>query len=386
MKMMSLVPAAAAALIVSALLPAAAAQKAGSAGEYFVYAGTYTKTKSKGIYVYRFQPATGKLAALGLAAESVNPSFLAVDPSQRFLYAANEAGEGGNAASAFRINPQTGQLEFLNKVTSRGDMPCHLVVDKTGKMLIVANYGSGSVAAFPIQPDGRLGEASAFSQHAGSSVNPQRQQGPHAHAVVLTPDNKFVLCPDLGLDRVFVYRIDPAKGSLALSNPPFATVKPGSGPRHLAFHPNGKFVYVINELASTMTTYAFQAAAGTLNEIQTLSTLPADFTGRSSTAEVEVARSGRFVYGSNRGHDSIAVFAVDAKSGRLTLVENTPTQGKTPRNFALDPSGAYLFAANQNTDNIVLFRVDPKTGRLEPSGEVVNDVGAPVCVVFVPTK
>ena len=368
------------------LLPAAAAQKARSGREYFVYAGTYTKTKSKGIYVYRFQPATGKLTALGLAAESVNPSFLAVDPSQRFLYAANETGEGANSISAFRIDPKAGKLEFLNKVPSRGDMPCHLVVDKTSRMLVVANYGSGSVAAFPIQPDGRLGEASAFSQHEGSSVNPQRQKGPHAHSVVLSPDNKFVLSADLGLDKVFVYRIDPAKGSLTLNNPPSATVKPGSGPRHLAFHPNGKLVYVINEIASTMTAFAYQAAAGTLNEIQTVSTLPADFTGRSSTAEVEVGRSGRFVYGSNRGHDSIAVFAVDAKTGRLTLVETVPAQGKTPRNFALDPTGAYLFAANQNTDNIVQFRVDPKTGRLVPSGEVVSDIGAPVCVLFVPVR
>jgi 6-phosphogluconolactonase len=258
-------------------------------------------------------------------------------------------------------------------------------VDKTGRNVLVANYGSGSVACLPVKEDGRLAEASAFIQHTGSSVNPQRQQGPHAHSVNMSPDNRFAMVADLGLDEVLVYRFDPVKGSLAANDPPFAKVKPGSGPRHFAFHPGGKFAYVINELASTVTALAYDARRGILSEVQTVSTLPPGFTGTSTTAEVQVHPSGKFLYGSNRGHDSIAVFGIDARKGTLTPIEHVPTQGKTPRNFGIDPTGSYLLAANQSSDNVVVFRIDPQTGRLTPTGQVL-EVGIPVCVKFVAAR
>jgi 6-phosphogluconolactonase len=239
------------------------------------------------------------------------------------------------------------------------------------------------VAAFPVKPDGRLGEASAFIQHTGSSVDKGRQQAPHAHSIYTSNDNRFAIAADLGIDKVLVYRFDPAKGSLTPNDPPFATVNPGAGPRHLAFHPNSKFVYSINEMLSTATAFTYDAATGTLHNIQTVSTLPQGFTGSNSTAEVHVHPNGKFLYGSNRGHDSIAVFAIDPNKGTLTAVEQTSTKGKTPRNFELDPTGAYLFAANQDTDNIVIFRIDPKTGRLTPTGEVANSP-RPVSLAFLP--
>ena len=353
-------------------------------GEYLVYFGTYTRKASKGIYVSRLDTATGKVTAPELAAEATNPSFLAVHPNRRFLYAVSEAGKGG-AVSAFSLDATTGTLTFLNRVSSGGAGPCHLVVDKTGKNVLVVNYGSGSVAVLPLEEDGRLKEASSFIQHKGSSVNPKRQQGPHAHSVNLSADNRFAVVADLGLDQVLVYRFDPAKGSITPNEPPFTAVKPGSGPRHFAFHPTGKFAYVINELASTVTAFAYDAARGALSEVQTIGTLPAGFTGTNSTAEVQVYPSGKFVYGSNRGHDSIAVFKVNGKKGTLTLLEQTPTQGKIPRNFGIDPTGRWLLAANQDTDNVVVFRIDAKTGRLSPTGQVL-EVGAPVCVKFVPLQ
>jgi 6-phosphogluconolactonase len=377
------------AALLACLLPASAARGAEKAkdGDYFVYIGTYTRQKGKGIYAYRFQPAAGKLTPVGLAGESDNPSFLAVHPNRRFLYAVNEmsGGKPEGYVSAFAIDPKTGKLAFLNKVSSRGGGPCHLMVDKSGKHLAVANYNSGSVAVFPVLPDGRLGEASAFMQHRGSSANPARQKGPHAHCVLFSPDNRFLLAADLGLDQVLVYRFDATKGSLAPNDPPSARVAPGSGPRHLAFHPKGSFLYVNNEMASTVTAFAYQPGGGILKELQTVSTLPAGFSGESTTAEIETDRAGKFLYVSNRGHDSIAVFAIDAK-GALTPVEYASTQGKVPRSFALDPTGAYLFAANQDSYNVVVFRVDSKTGRLTPSGQVMEDVGQPVCVVFAPVK
>jgi len=364
------------------LLPGVAlgAQK----GEYLVYFGTYTRRASKGIYVSRLDAATGKVTAPELAAEAPNPSFVAVHPSRGFLYAVSEAGKGGGV-SAFSLDASTGLLTFLNRVSSGGTGPCHLVVDKTGRNVLVVNYGSGSVAVLPLAEDGRLKEASSFIQHKGSSVNPKRQQGPHAHSVNLSSDNRFAVVADLGMDQVLVYRLEAAKGSITPNEPPFATVKPGSGPRHFAFHPKSTFAYVINELASTVTAFAYDAARGVLKEVQTLTTLPAGFSGVNHTAEVQVHPSGQFVYGSNRGHDSIAVFKVDGKKGTLTLVEQTPTQGKTPRNFGIDPTGRWLLAANQDTDNVVVFRIDAKTGRLSPTGQVL-EVGAPVCVKFVPLQ
>jgi 6-phosphogluconolactonase len=358
------------------------------AREYFVYFGTYTGAASKGIYAYRFQPAAGKLTPLGLAAETSNPSFLAVHPSGRFLFAANEheTGDGpgkNNSVSAFAIDPKTGALSFLNKVSSRGEGPCHVSIDKTGKTLFVANYGSGSVAALPILPDGRLGEATGFDQHQGTSVDAVRQTGPHAHFIAPSPDNRFVLTADLGLDQVIVYRFDPAKGTLGRNAPPFARIRAGSGPRHLAFHPNAKYVYVNSEMASTVSAFAWDASRGGLQELQTISTLPTGFAGASSTAEIQIDRAGRFLYVSNRGHDSIAIFSIDEPTGKLALVGHAATNGQTPRYFTLDPTGDFLFAANQNSNSVVVFRVDGRTGRITPA-QTVSDISQPVCAAFVP--
>lgn len=357
--------------------------------EFFVYFGTYTRQDSKGIYAYRFQPATGTLTSVGLVGETENPSFLTIHPNHRFLYAVNEIssyrGETAGSVSAFSIAAKTGSLTLLNRVSTHGGTACHLVVDKTGKCLLVANYGSGvSVAAFPIKGDGSLGEASTMVRHAGSSIGP-RQKGPHAHSVNLSPDNRFVLVPDLGLDRVLAYRLDPAKGALTPADPPFATVTKGSGPRHFAFHPNGQFTYVLSEMGSLVTVFAYDGAGGTMKELQTISTLPKDFSGTNNAAELFVHPNGRFLYASNRGHDSIAIFAIDPRKGTLTTVEQVSTQGKIPRGFAIDPTGAYLLAANQDTNNAVLFGIDQDTGRLTPTGDDLK-IPSPVCVIFLPAQ
>lgn len=352
-----------------------------------VFVGTYTGPKSEGIYAFTFDPDTGRATPRGLVARSVNPSFLAVHPSGRFLYAANETdqwkGNPGGYVSSFAIDPGDSKLRELNQQSSGGAAPCFVSVDATGKNLLVANYFGGSVACLPIQADGTLKTRSAFDQHRGSSVNPQRQKEPHAHSIYPSPDNRFALSADLGLDQVLVYRFDAAAGSLTPNSPPFARVAPGSGPRHLAFAPDGRHLFVINEMLSTLTSMSYDPAAGTLQEIQTVSTLPSGV-GRpdTSTAQVCVHPNGRFVYGSNRGDDSIAVLSVDG-DGHLKWVERVSTQGKVPRNFQIDPTGRYLWAANQNSDSIVLFQVDGATGKLIPTGQTLS-VGSPVCVVFSP--
>jgi 6-phosphogluconolactonase len=367
-----------------------AADKA-SKGEYIAYIGTYTGKNSKGIYAFRFDASTGKLTPLGLAAEATSPSFLAIHPNRKFLYAAIEVndfkGQKTGAVGSFSIDLKTSKLKFLNQVSSRGTGPCHVSVDHTGKNVLVANYDGGSVAVMPVNADGSLHEASAFVQHTGSSVNKERQEAPHAHCIFNSPDNRFALAADLGLDEVVVYRFDPAAGSLTPNNPPFGKTPPGSGPRHFAFHPNGRFVYVINEIKCTLSTFSWDTARGALKELQTVSTLPDGYkvTNDDSTAELRVHPSGKFVYGSNRGHDSIAVFAVDPAKGTLTPVERVSTQGKTPRGFGIDPTGGYLIAGNQDSDSLVVFRIDPKTGRLTPTGQKL-EAFAPVDVEFVAVK
>ncbi|MBM3803359.1 MAG: lactonase family protein [Acidimicrobiia bacterium] len=352
-----------------------------------VYLGSYTSnTNSKGIYLTRLDLASGMLSPATLAAEIEQPSFLALHPNRRFLYAVNESGGGSRETgevTAFAIGDD-GKLSVLNRQPSRGTGPCHLVVDRAGKNLLVANYGGGSVAAFPIASDGRLGDRSGFVQHSGSSVNPQRQKAPHAHSINMDPANQFAVAADLGLDKVLVYRFDKAKGTLTPNEPPAASVKPGSGPRHFAFHPQDRSAYVINELANTVTAFRYEASKGVLSEIQTISTLPSGFAGTSHTAEVQVHPSGKFLYGSNRGHDSIAVFAIEA-SGRLRYVENVATGGSTPRNFGISPDGRYLLAANQQSNNVVVFRIDANSGRLTPTGSTL-EVPTPVCVKFLPSK
>jgi 6-phosphogluconolactonase len=353
-----------------------------------MYVGTYTRPPSKGIYAYRFRRETGEVTPLGeagLVAETENPSFLAVHPNQRFLYTVNEIsryeGQAAGSVSAFSIDRTTGALTLLNRVSSRGGGPCHLSIDRSGKWLFVANYGGGSVAAFPVHDQGRVGEATAFFQHTGSSVNKARQSGPHAHEVVVSPDNRFVLAADLGLDRILTYRLDPATGGLAPGDPPFTAIAPGSGPRHLAFRPDGKFVYVLKEMLSAVVSFRYDAARGALTELQTLSTLPDGFSGDNSGAEILAHPGGTFVYASNRGHDSIAGFRIDEARGTLTSLGHTSTQGRTPRGFEIDPSGHFLLAANQNSGTLVIFRVDPKTGGLTATGTSVQ-VPSPVSVVF----
>ena len=297
------------------------------------------------------------------------------------MYAVSELGT--STVSAFEINPKTGMLTLLNTVPAKGSSACHLVVDHTGKSLVVANYGNGSVAVFPVGADGRLGESTAQVQHSGpAGPNAGRQRGPHAHAVVLSQDNRFVFVPDLGLDKVFTYRLDPAQGTLTANDPPSAAVPPGSGPRHFAFHPNGKFAYTVNEMKSSVTAFSYDKSKGTLTDLQTISNLPEDYTGVDNSAEIEVDAAGKFLYASNRGHDSITVYKIDSGKGTLTSVDRVPTQGKTPRSFKIDPTGRYLFAANQDSNSVVIFKRDADTGRLTPTGQTVN-VGSPVCVQFL---
>ena len=365
--------------------------QAASENETLGYIGTYTGPKSKGIYSFRLD-SSGRISPPALVAETENPTFLAIHPNQRFLYAANEVGKFGGKKSgsvtAFAIEAKSGKLTQLNQQPSGGDGPCHLMVDASGKNVLVANYGGGSVEVLPVKEDGRLGEPSTFIQHEGASINKQRQAGPHAHFITTDPANRFAFTCDLGLDKVLVYRFDTAKGSLVPNDPPSAPIKPGSGPRHLAFHPNGRYAYVINEMACTLTALSYDEKRGELKEIQTVSTLPPEeeLKPSFSTAEVEVHPSAKFLYGSNRGHDSIVVFLIDENTGKLTYVQNQSTQGKMPRHFAIDPTGRYLLAENQGSNTIVPFSLDQKTGRLTPTGQVVEGVGAPVCIKFVAGK
>jgi 6-phosphogluconolactonase len=353
----------------------------------WVYVGTYTGGPSKGIYRLELDLATGKLSPPTLAGEAVNPSFLAIHPGHRFLYAVNEIdslrGKKGGAVSAYAIEPTTGKLTLLNQQSSGGGGTCYVVVDRQGKHALAANYGGGSVCVLPIQADGRLGEATAFVQHKGTGPDKQRQEAPHAHSINLDRANRFALVADLGLDKILVYRYDTAKGTLTPNDPPAATLAPGSGPRHLAFHPDGKHAYVINEMACTVTAFDYDSDKGTLKTIQTITTLPDGLKKGYSTAEVVVHPSGKFLYGSNRGQDSIAIFTIDMATGKLTAAGHQGYKIKTPRNFAIDPTGTYLLAANQDGNSIVVFRVDPQTGGLTPTGSVVP-VPRPVCVRFMP--
>lgn len=370
---------------------AADGQAPPSPKEFQVFFGTYTGERSKGIYRARLDVATGKLSPAELAAETRNPSFLAVHPSGFLLYAIDESSDPnrtpGRGVRAYGLNGPTGVLTFLNEQSSGSAGPCHLTVGHDGRTVLVANYSGGSVAVLPLDIEGRLGAPAVVSKHVGSSVHPTRQRQPHAHAINVSPDNRFALVPDLGIDQVRIYRFEAAKAMLTPHAPSAVSLPPGSGPRHLAFHPNGRFVYVINELLCTMAVFAYDARRGELKAVQNISTLPAGMSVQPgfSTAEVAVHPSGRFLYGSNRGHDSIVVYAIDAATGRLTLVQHEPTQGRTPRHFGIDPTGAWLLAENQGSDTVVVFGLDAKTGRLSPTGQRI-EVPAPVCAVFVKSK
>jgi 6-phosphogluconolactonase len=376
-------------LLALVLLPLfASAAPAERPGTYLFYVGTYTEegSKSKGIYAFRFDAATSDITPLGLAAETTNPSFVALHPNGRFLYAVNEVGnyKGPNSGgvSAFSIDRATGKLTFLNELPSRGADPCYITVDQTGKYVLVANYTGGSVAVFPVLADGKLGEASAFVQHTGHGANPARQEGPHAHSIDLSADNRFAMVDDLGLDELDVYKFDASQGLLTPNSPPFARLDAGAGPRHFVLRPDGKFAYVVAEMGHTVTAFSNDAASGKLRPLQTITTLPKDFTGRNDDAEIRIHPSGKFLYASNRGEDSIVIYAIDKSKGTLKQVGSVPTGGKEPRNFEIDPTGALLLAANQKSDNIVVFRIDQKTGLLTPTGKVL-EVSTPVCVKFL---
>ncbi|MFO0820924.1 MAG: lactonase family protein [Pirellulales bacterium] len=374
-------------LLMSAMFFAGLASADDEAGKLRVYIGTYASAKSRGVYRAELDLATGQLSTPVLAGEVVNPSFVAIHPSKKFLYTVTEMidsqGKKQGAVGAFAIDVATGDLKPLNKQASGGAGPCHVVVDRAGKNVLVANYGGGSVASLPIESDGSLAVAKSVVQHTGSSVDKSRQSAPHAHSINLDAGNRFAFAADLGLDKVLVYKFDPAAGTLSANDPPAGLVDPGSGPRHFAFHPNGKFAYVINEMALTVTAFAYDADRGTLTALQTISTVPegAERKG-ASTAEVQVHPSGRFLYGSNRGHNTIAVFQIDETTGKLTAAGHQGSGVKTPRNFGVDPTGRYAIVANQDGDSLVVFKIDAATGALKPTGQPV-EVGKPVCVKFV---
>ena len=374
-------------IVVSApllLLTSAPAAKNGMAkGQYLAYVGTYTtKTDSKGIYAFRFDTATGGLSAIGIAAETRDPSWVAVHPGGKFLYAANEAGKA-STVSAFAVDAKSGKLTLVNQIPSLGEDPCYLSFDKTGKYLLVANYSSGTTAVFPILADGRLGEHTAFVKDQGATgPNKERQEAPHAHWIETSPDNRFALVADLGLDEVLVYKFDATSGTLTPNEPAFARLKAGSGPRHAVFYPNGKFVFAVSELSSTATSFAYDAKKGTLKETGTASTLPPGFSGRNDVAEAAMHPNGKFLYVSNRGNDSIAILSIDPGNRTLSPAGGIPTGGKEPRHFAIDPSGKYLLAENQFSNNIVVFKIDPGTGGLTATGQVV-EVPSPVDIAFL---
>jgi 6-phosphogluconolactonase len=355
--------------------------------DFLVYVGTYAKAEADSIFLYRLNSATGALTRLRAEKGGPNPSFLALDAKRQHLYAANETDEYQGAKSgfisAFTIDRRTGGLTPLNQQTSSGAAPCYISLTPGGQAALVANYTGGSVSVLPIAPDGTLRPPSATTQHRGAGPNKSRQAAPHAHCILPDPNNRFAFAVDLGTDQVLGYRLDAGAGQWTPLPAPAFTAQPGAGPRHLTFHPNGRWAYLINELTSSVSALVYDAAAGSFRELHTLPTLPAGFTASNTCADIHVHPSGRFVYATNRGHDSLAVFAVAADSGRLTLVEHVSTQGKTPRNFAIDPSGAILLVANQNSNNIATYTINAQTGQLTPTGVVV-DVPAPVCLQVVP--
>jgi 6-phosphogluconolactonase len=352
----------------------------------WVYVGTYTEKDSKGIYRFSLSLEDGSMGNLELAAETPNPSFLAVHPSQEFLYSVNEVdkfdGKRSGSVTAFALNAATGNLTKLNEQASGGVGPCHLVVDREGTHALTANYGSGSAAVIALNKDGKLGEITSTVQHQGNGADPGRQSGPHAHSINLDTMNHFAFVADLGLDKILVYRYSGRKGTLEPNTPPAFATAPASGPRHFAFHPNGRFAYAINELNSTVTALAYDYQHGTLKELQSLSSLPADFKGRSFPAEVQVHPSGKFLYGSNRGHNSIAIFAIDPVRGTLTPQGHQTHHIKNPRNFGIDPTGQFMLVANQDGNSVVCFRIEAKTGALTPVGGDLA-IPKPVCIKMV---
>lgn len=352
---------------------------------FIVFVGTYTGKGSQGIYIYEMDQSTGELNLLGTKNQIDNPSFLTIDTSHRYLYAvheiANYDGTNYGAISAFEINPKSWNLTLLNTQSSFGAHPCHVTINKAGSHVLLTNYSSGNAALYPVQKDGSLAYASDVVQHQGSSVNPNRQKEAHAHSVTLSSNDSLAFVVDLGLDKIYIYKIEK-NGKLSPNNPEFVQTAPGAGPRHFAFHPDNKFAYVINELNSTITVFRYFPQTGELTPIQTLSTLPDNYNGYNSCADIHVSPGGQFLYGSNRGHNSIAIFAIDNKTGHIQLIGHQSTKGKTPRNFAIDPGGFFLLVANQDSDNIVVFAIDKKSGLLEAQEKQIS-ISMPVCIKII---
>lgn len=353
------------------------------ARELLMYVGTYTSGKSEGIYLYRFSLVDGSLRRVGVTGGVSNPSYLTLDRARRYLYAVEETeefeGEKSGAVSAFALDRREGSLRFINRQASKGGAPCYITADAAGRFVLVANYVGGNVAVLPVSKGGGLGKTTDLKQHAGSGPNRERQEGPHAHCIVLDPSNRHAYACDLGTDKVMLYDFDARRGTLTPNTRPFISLKPGAGPRHLTFDRAGRRVYVLNELDSTVTVFTRTTRSGALGELKTYPMLPADFNGENTGADIHLTPDERFLYCSNRGHDSIAAFRVDARTGALTPTGHTPTGGKTPRNFAVDPTGRFLLVANQRSDSVVTFRIDASTGALSPTGHAA-DIPSPVCL------
>ncbi len=357
-----------------------AAQSASQHNHYFVYVGTY----GKGVEAFRFSPDSGSLEPLGLVGTATNPSWVGTDPSFEHLYAVSELeGKEEGGVTSFAIDRKTGKLNTLNHLASGGEAPCYLSVDATDKMLIVANYSSGGVSAFPIEANGSLGKMSSLMTAQGSSVDKARQEGPHAHEAVITSDNQRVYVPDLGLDQIRIYKLEPASAKLVPNDPPSVKGEPGLGPRHMVFDKASRYAYVINELKPVVSVWTHDSGTGSLTFVQAVPTIPADFSKENSGAEIRIGHSGKYLYTSNRGHDSIQVFAIDPSHGTLRKVQDISTGGEVPRGFNLDPTGRFLLVGNQQTNNLVVFKVDSESGKLSPTGQKF-DVPSPVDVLFVP--
>jgi 6-phosphogluconolactonase len=350
------------------------------------YVGNYGTGQEGGIYFCRLQLITGEMIIRGNISGIDNPSFLSMDASNQYLIAVNEVseinGNPGGSVSSFKIDPENGSLTFINMQSTLGESPCHITIDRTGKFILIANYSGGNIIVFPILQDCMIGKNVEFIQHKGKSIIPDRQENPHPHSIILSPDNRYAFVPDLGLDKILIYRFDQKTGKLRSSDIPYISLKPGAGPRHFTFNRDGKFAYVINELDSTVTAFRYYPEKGKLKEIQTITTLPGDFTGISYCADIHIHPNNHFLYGSNRGHNSISTFSIDPSKGKLKLKGFTETLGDFPRNFAIDPSGQYLLAANQRSDNIFSFRIKPETGELTPTGYKI-EIPKPVCIKFL---
>jgi 6-phosphogluconolactonase len=373
----------------SVVLLALVASACHAADSMRVYVGTYTNPQAggKGIYLFDLNLASGALKLDGVAAETASPSYLALSPDKRFLYSIGEVtefrGKKSGVVSAFSVDEKSGKLTLLNQQPAGGAGTCHVSITSDGKNVLVANYTAGSVASFHVESDGKLGEPASIVQHEGKGTDPGRQEGPHAHGIWAAPGDRFVVACDLGLDKVMVYGIETASGKLTLLPDRAGSVPPGAGARHAAFDKTGQHLYAINEMGNSVTTFEYDAKAGGLTPIETVGTLPDDFHGKSYCAEIFTHPSGKFVYGSNRGHDSITVLSIDSSSGKLTKVDVTPARVKWPRNFNVDPTGQWLIAAGEHSGTLSVFKIDPRTGKLTPTGEPV-ECPAPGCVTFVP--